>query len=202
MDLVPLAAHSRGYSRSLRPFFSQAWQLVAFSPTGLCGVRGNHEHPDTHVPCGNFSGGRRTRRRFHLHPRRRVPCGHFSGGRSSWWRFHLLVYAAKEDTMNLCEAAAKFKTDEEGAIYLPWLRVRSLAMCGRSRTWPLARGAEQRRSGIRVGYRYYFSDSDGLTIPCTSGVYFRHVQEDRAQPGMVLSGSVDIDPLARRSNSR
>ena len=105
MDLVPLAAHSRGYSRSLQPFFSQAWQPVAFSPTGLCAERGDHEHPDTHVPCGYFSCGRGTWWRFHLHPGTRVPCGHFSGGRSSWWRFHLLVYAAKEDTMNIREAS-------------------------------------------------------------------------------------------------
>src|SRR5580692_4638900 len=82
MDLVPLAAHSRGYSRSLRPFFWRAWQLVAFSPTGLCGARGNHEPPDTHVPCS-----------------------HFSGGRGSWWRFHLLVHAAKEDTLNIRKAS-------------------------------------------------------------------------------------------------
>jgi hypothetical protein len=54
----------------------------------------------------------------------------------------------------------------------------------------------------RVGYRCYFSDPDGLTIPCTSGVYSRNVQEDRARPGMVLSVSVGIDSLARRSDSR
>src|SRR5208282_1693992 len=101
MDLAPLAAHFRGYSCSLPSFFWRAWQLVAFSPTGLSGERGNHEPPDTHAPCSHFSGGRGTRRRFHLPPRTRVPCGHFSGGRGNWWRFHLLVYAAKEDTMNI-----------------------------------------------------------------------------------------------------
>jgi|SRR5580658_362673 hypothetical protein len=105
MDLVPLAAHSRGYSLSLRPFFWRAWQLVAFSPTGLCGERGNHEPPDTHVPCSHFSGGRGTWWRFHLHPGTRVPCGNFSGGRRSWWRFHLLVHAAKEDTLNIRKAS-------------------------------------------------------------------------------------------------
>jgi hypothetical protein len=30
----------------------------------------------------------------------RVPCGRLSGGCGSWWSFHLLVYAAKEETMN------------------------------------------------------------------------------------------------------
>jgi hypothetical protein len=117
MDLVALAAHSRGYSCSLRSFFWQAWLLVAFSPTGLCAERGNHEYPDIHVPCGHFSGERGTWWRFHLHPGTRVPCGHFSGGRGTWWHFHLLVYAAKEDTMNIREAA-KFKTDEEGLFIL------------------------------------------------------------------------------------
>jgi len=51
-----------------------------------------------------------------------VPCGHFSGGRGSRWRFHLLGYAAKEETMNVREAAAKFKTDEDCLTYLEQMR--------------------------------------------------------------------------------
>jgi len=94
MDLVPLAAHSRGYSCSLRSFFWRAWQLDALSPPGLWGERENHEHPDTHADT-------------------HVPCDHFSGGRGTWMRFHRLGDGAKEETMNIREAAAKFKTDEE-----------------------------------------------------------------------------------------
>jgi len=51
-----------------------------------------------------------------------VPCGHFSGGRGSWWRFHLPGYAAKEETMNIREAATKFKTDEDCLTYLEQMR--------------------------------------------------------------------------------
>jgi hypothetical protein len=51
-----------------------------------------------------------------------LPCGHFSGGRGSWWRFHLLGNAAKEETMNIREAAAKFKTDEDCLTYQEQMR--------------------------------------------------------------------------------